>query len=63
MLVYIAQRIFDGSGGKMFNRVLRELQEPDLGVGGRLAVCTGGLLLLVQQARQQMSQPAECAGN
>ncbi len=28
---------FDGSGRKMFNRVLRELQEPDLGAGGRLA--------------------------
>ncbi len=37
MLVYIAQRIFDGSGRKMFNRVLRELQEPDPGAGGRLA--------------------------
>ncbi len=37
MLVYIAQRICDGSGWKMFNRVLRELQEPDLGAGGRLA--------------------------
>ena len=29
----------------------------------QLAVCTGGLLLLVQQARKRMSQPAECAGN
>ena len=37
MLVYIAQRIFDGSGRKMSNRVLRELQEPDPGAGGRLA--------------------------
>ena len=37
MLVYIAQRIFGGSGRKMFNRVLRELQEPDPGAGGRLA--------------------------
>ena len=36
-MVYTAQRIFGGSGRKMFNRVLRELQEPDLGAGGRLA--------------------------
>jgi len=36
-MVYIAQRIFDGSGRKMFNRALRELQEPDPGAGGRLA--------------------------
>ncbi len=36
-MVYTAQRIFGGSGRKMFNRVLRELQEPDPGAGGRLA--------------------------
>jgi len=35
-MVYTAQRIFGGSGRKMFNRVLRELQEPDPGEGGRL---------------------------
>jgi hypothetical protein len=29
----------------------------------QLAVCTAGLLLLVQQARKSMSQPAECAVN
>jgi hypothetical protein len=35
------------------------------GVGGGLlllAACTDGPLLLVQQARKSMSQPAECAG-
>jgi hypothetical protein len=37
VMVYIAQRTFDVSGWKMFNRVLREFQEPDLGAGGRLA--------------------------
>jgi hypothetical protein len=37
VLVYITQTIFDGSGWKMFNRVWRELQEPDPGAGGRLA--------------------------
>ncbi len=54
-MVYIAQIIIDVCGQKMFNRVLRELQEPDPGAGEggllQLAVCTGGLLLLVQQAR------------
>ena len=37
-MVYTAQRIFGGSGRKMLNRVLRELQEPDPGAGGRLDV-------------------------
>jgi hypothetical protein len=36
-MVYTAQIIFGGSGRKMFNRVLRELQEPDPVVEGRLA--------------------------
>jgi hypothetical protein len=36
-MVYTAQRIFGGSGRKMFNRVLRELQGQDPGARGRLA--------------------------
>jgi hypothetical protein len=46
--------------------VMRELQELEPGVGGGLlllAACTDGPLLLVQQARKSMSQPAECAVN
>ena len=66
-MVYAAQRIFGGTGRKMFNRVLRELRELVLGAGAGglllLVACTGGLLLLVQQARWRMSQPADCAVN
>ncbi len=36
-MVYTALSIFGGSCRKMSNRVLRELQEPDPGAGGRLA--------------------------
>jgi hypothetical protein len=47
--------------------VLREsCENPNRGVGGGLlllAECTDGPLLLVQQARKSMSQPAECAVN
>jgi hypothetical protein len=46
--------------------VTRELRDLEPGGGGGLlllAACTDGPLLLVQQARKSMSQPAECAVN
>ncbi len=56
--------LFSTSAEILAGCVMRELREPEPGVGGGsllLAACTDGPLLLVQQARKSMSQPAECS--
>ncbi len=53
-------------GRNLSGCVMKELQEPEQGVGGGLlllAACTDGPLLLAEQAIKSMSQPAECAVN